>query len=100
MYLEFNSFNYCVLFTDLEISDFVNHTPGLNMRTPGQLISLTSHLSFGSGGGDSTQHTVSSDACENLLDELMQTSTLLLLLFNMYSDSTVHSDLAMNPCLT
>ncbi|KOB66542.1 Uncharacterized protein OBRU01_20955 [Operophtera brumata] len=58
------------------ISDFVNHTPGLNMRTPGQLISLTSHLSFGSGGADSTQHTVSSDACENLLDELKQTSKL------------------------
>ncbi|XP_026758959.1 serine/threonine-protein kinase greatwall isoform X4 [Galleria mellonella] len=38
---------------DLEISDFVNRTPSLNMRTPGQLLSLTSHLSFGSGGGES-----------------------------------------------
>ncbi|XP_034837908.1 serine/threonine-protein kinase greatwall isoform X2 [Maniola hyperantus] len=35
---------------DLEISDFVNCTPSLNMRTPGQLLSLTSHLSFGSAG--------------------------------------------------
>lgn len=69
-----------IIFTDLEISDFVNCTPSLNMRTPGQLLSLTSHLSFGSGGGDSTIHTVSSDACENLLDELKQTSMLLLLL--------------------
>ncbi|XP_038207645.1 serine/threonine-protein kinase greatwall isoform X3 [Zerene cesonia] len=43
---------------DLEISDFVNRTPSLNMRTPGQLLSLTSHLSFGSGGGDSTQTSV------------------------------------------
>ncbi|XP_013135136.1 PREDICTED: serine/threonine-protein kinase greatwall isoform X2 [Papilio polytes] len=48
---------------DLEISDFVNHTPSLNMRTPGQLLSLTSHLSFGSGGGDST-HNSMADACK------------------------------------
>ena len=34
---------------DLEISDFENCTPNLLMRTPGQLLSLTSHLSFGSG---------------------------------------------------
>lgn len=34
---------------DLELSDFENFTPNLNMRTPGQLLSLTSHLSFGSG---------------------------------------------------
>ncbi|KAG6457714.1 hypothetical protein O3G_MSEX010447 [Manduca sexta] len=47
---------------DLEISDFVNCTPSLNMRTPGQLLSLTSHLSFGSGGGDSMQNSaVSTD---------------------------------------
>ncbi|CAH2050327.1 unnamed protein product, partial [Iphiclides podalirius] len=43
---------------DLEISDFVSHTPSLNMRTPGQLLSLTSHLSFGSGGGDSLHNSV------------------------------------------
>ncbi|KAM3967872.1 serine/threonine-protein kinase greatwall [Aphomia sociella] len=60
---------------DLEISDFVNRTPSLNMRTPGQLLSLTSHLSFGSGGGESTQNSIiSGDACENLLDELRETS--------------------------
>ncbi|KAJ8950148.1 hypothetical protein NQ314_008001 [Rhamnusium bicolor] len=34
---------------DLEISDFENCTPNLWTRTPGQLLSLTSHLSFGSG---------------------------------------------------
>ncbi|XP_075971918.1 serine/threonine-protein kinase greatwall isoform X1 [Anticarsia gemmatalis] len=62
---------------DLEISDFVNRTPSLNMRTPGQLLSLTSHLSFGSGGGDSTHNSVmSTDACENLLDALKETSKL------------------------
>ncbi|XP_053610450.1 serine/threonine-protein kinase greatwall isoform X2 [Plodia interpunctella] len=50
---------------DLEISDFVNRTPSLNLRTPGQLLSLTSHISFGSGGGESTQTSiVSVDACK------------------------------------
>ncbi|XP_057662737.1 serine/threonine-protein kinase greatwall [Diorhabda carinulata] len=34
---------------DLEISDFENFTPNICKRTPGQLLSLTSHLSFGSG---------------------------------------------------
>uniref|UniRef100_A0A1A9W4F5 Serine/threonine-protein kinase greatwall n=1 Tax=Glossina brevipalpis TaxID=37001 RepID=A0A1A9W4F5_9MUSC len=33
---------------DLEISDLINCSPNLNTRTPGQLLSLTSHLSFGS----------------------------------------------------
>ncbi|KAL0127869.1 hypothetical protein PUN28_003248 [Cardiocondyla obscurior] len=38
------------LHRDLEISDLVNPmTPSLCTRTPGQLLSLTSHLSFGSG---------------------------------------------------
>lgn len=34
---------------DLEISDLMNCTPNWCARTPGQLLSLTSHLSFGSG---------------------------------------------------
>lgn len=63
------------LFLDLEISDFVNCTPSLNMRTPGQLLSLTSHLSFGSGGGESVQNSITeTETCENLLDEIMETS--------------------------
>lgn len=33
---------------ELEMSDLVNCSPNLNARTPGQLLSLTSHLSFGS----------------------------------------------------
>lgn len=33
---------------DLEISDLTSLSPNLNARTPGQLLSLTSHLSFGS----------------------------------------------------
>lgn len=66
--------------SDLEISDFVNRTPSLNLRTPGQLLSLTSHLSFGSGGGESIHNSVmSTDACENLLDELKETCMILIL---------------------
>lgn len=34
---------------DLEITDFESNTPNICTRTPGQLLSLTSHLSFGSG---------------------------------------------------
>lgn len=34
---------------DLEITDFESNTPNLCTRTPGQLLSLTSHFSFGSG---------------------------------------------------
>jgi serine/threonine-protein kinase greatwall len=33
---------------DLQMSDLINCSPSLNTRTPGQLLSLTSHLSFGS----------------------------------------------------
>lgn len=35
--------------TDLELSDFISSSPCLTTRTPGQLLSLTSHLTFGSG---------------------------------------------------
>lgn len=37
---------YCL---DLELSDFITSSPCLTTRTPGQLLSLTSHLTFGSG---------------------------------------------------
>lgn len=42
---------------DLEISDLMNCTPSLCTRTPGQLLSLTSHLTF-----DSTKMTMSSES--------------------------------------
>ncbi|XP_044754695.1 serine/threonine-protein kinase greatwall [Coccinella septempunctata] len=43
---------------DLEITDFESNTPNLCARTPGQLLSLTSHLSFGSGNSKYvTAHT-------------------------------------------
>ncbi|RZC33864.1 Pkinase domain containing protein [Asbolus verrucosus] len=38
-----------VIIERIIISDFENATPNLCTRTPGQLLSLTSHLSFGSG---------------------------------------------------
>lgn len=31
---------------DLEIADFINNSPNVPTRTPGQLLSLTSHFSF------------------------------------------------------
>ncbi|RZC42411.1 Pkinase and/or Kinase-like domain containing protein [Asbolus verrucosus] len=51
---------------DLEISDFENATPNLCTRTPGQLLSLTSHLSFGSG--NSRQHDDSGANLERRTD--------------------------------
>lgn len=72
------------MIADLEISDFVNRTPSLNLRTPGQLLSLTSHLSFGSGGKETTYHSEgsieqSSLKGENLLDELIEIETSMKL---------------------
>ncbi|KAJ8735520.1 hypothetical protein PYW07_007140 [Mythimna separata] len=66
---------------DLEISDFVNCTPSLNMRTPGQLLSLTSHFSF--GASDNTHTSVmSTDACENLLHAFKKNESKLKNLFD------------------
>lgn len=45
---------------DLEISDILHRTPNLCTRTPGQLLSLTSHLSFGSANGSKYHADVSS----------------------------------------
>ena len=52
------------LHRDLEISDLVNCTPSLCTRTPGQLLSLTSHLTFDSG----LRSTISGDSSSNLLN--------------------------------
>ncbi|XP_012272268.1 serine/threonine-protein kinase greatwall [Orussus abietinus] len=69
------------LHRDLEISDLVNCTPSLCTRTPGQLLSLTSHLSFGSGqkSNDSSQSnqldsSSRSNPAVNLLPVLQQSS--------------------------
>ncbi|KAI4489966.1 hypothetical protein M0804_004148 [Polistes exclamans] len=54
------------LHRDLEISDLVNCTPSLCTRTPGQLLSLTSHLSFGSGQ-QSVNDSISSNESSNAI---------------------------------
>lgn len=48
---------------DLEISDLMNCTPSLCTRTPGQLLSLTSHLTF-----DSSKMTMSSESSVSVLN--------------------------------
>lgn len=65
------------LHRDLEISDLVNCTPSLCTRTPGQLLSLTSHLSFGSGQRSTSESNLSDKSTlgVNLLPALQQNST-------------------------
>jgi serine/threonine-protein kinase greatwall len=52
---------------DLEISDLMNCSPNINARTPGQLLSLTSHLSFGSRDGKMS--TNESSKSSNMISE-------------------------------
>ncbi|XP_030765572.1 serine/threonine-protein kinase greatwall [Sitophilus oryzae] len=66
---------------DLEFSDFENCTPNMWARTPGQLLSLTSHLSFGSGNSKfiSSNHNNSSVFCNSFDNSVLKesnTSTL------------------------
>lgn len=68
-------FSFC--FLDLELSDFIASSPCLTTRTPGQLLSLTSHLTFGSGepkfrNRSTTDHTV---APYNLMNAINRQST-------------------------
>ncbi|XP_076233543.1 serine/threonine-protein kinase greatwall [Calliopsis andreniformis] len=65
------------LHRDLEISDLVNCTPSLCTRTPGQLLSLTSHLSFGSGQRSTSESNLSSESMPsvNLLSALQKNCT-------------------------
>ncbi|EFN86240.1 serine/threonine-protein kinase greatwall [Harpegnathos saltator] len=65
------------LHRDLEISDLVNCTPSLCARTPGQLLSLTSHLSFGSAQKSINESNLSdsSTPAMNLLSALQRNST-------------------------
>ncbi|CAK9813862.1 Serine/threonine-protein kinase greatwall [Anthophora quadrimaculata] len=65
------------LHRDLEISDLINCTPSLCTRTPGQLLSLTSHLSFGSGqrSPSESNHSDRSTAGVNLLSALQRNCT-------------------------
>lgn len=65
------------LHRDLEISDLVNPTtPSLCTRTPGQLLSLTSHLSFGSGQKSNCESNLSDRSTPlNLLSALQRNCT-------------------------
>lgn len=45
LYIIGNIINFGI-FIDLEITDFMNNSPNVPTRTPGQLLSLTSHFSF------------------------------------------------------
>lgn len=49
---------------DLELSDLINGSPNLNARTPGQLLSLTSHLSFGSNEKKTASRSVKGEASQ------------------------------------
>ncbi|XP_077278418.1 serine/threonine-protein kinase greatwall isoform X1 [Temnothorax americanus] len=67
------------LHRDLEISDLVNSmTPSMCTRTPGQLLSLTSHLSFGSGQKSTNESNLSdrSTPAMNLLSALQRNCNL------------------------
>ncbi|KAG5321247.1 GWL kinase, partial [Pseudoatta argentina] len=67
------------LHRDLEISDLVNPmTPSLCTRTPGQLLSLTSHLSFGSAQKSTNESNFSdrSTPAMNLLSALQRNCNL------------------------
>lgn len=68
------------LHRDLEISDLVNCTPSLCARTPGQLLSLTSHLSFGSGQRSTSDSNLSDRSTPgiNLLSALQRNCTRII----------------------
>lgn len=61
---------------DLEISDIMHRTPNLCARTPGQLLSLTTHLSFGSANGSKYLADVSN--CSSVLQNDTSAPTKIL----------------------
>lgn len=86
---------------DLEISDLVNCTPSLCTRTPGQLLSLTSHLSFGSGNKCSFDANLLDSSGEivtakNLLHDLEKNGTNIrrILSINSINESADYSKLS------
>lgn len=74
-------FNFYYLSLDLELSDFITTSPCLTTRTPGQLLSLTSHLTFGSGEPKfrTTEHTTASYNLMNAINR--QSMDFYLVLF-------------------
>lgn len=75
---------------DLEISDFQNWTPTLYLRTPGQLLSLTSHLSFGSGNNGQAISSISNIGSTKLDSSI--TSPALLTARSDFDISSTHPD--------
>lgn len=70
---------------DLEISDFENWTPNLCTRTPGQLYSLTSHLSFGSGNSKFLSTNAMHSELESDLSSSIRMNSVLQETPNCYS---------------
>lgn len=87
---------------DLEMSDFENNTPNLCTRTPGQLLSLTSHLSFGSGNSRYVSVSAESDyvsessADINKYDSAITSSVLREHNINSLSQQVAKSDLSVS----
>lgn len=83
---------------DLEITDFENFTPNFCTRTPGQLLSLTSHLSFGSGN---SRHITSQhfSLSENKIENIVKSDSLILrernkIDFNSSLNASCHSSIS------
>lgn len=70
--------HFILFYLDLELSDFITSSPCLQTRTPGQLLSLTSHLTFGSGEPKSRNRS-------NLMHAINRQSKHFFLLFPKFS---------------
>lgn len=80
-----NGFHFFGISIDLELSDFITTSPCLTTRTPGQLLSLTSHLTFGSGEPKfrTTDHTTASYNLMNAINR--QSMAFISLTLNRYT---------------
>ncbi|XP_060534562.1 serine/threonine-protein kinase greatwall [Cylas formicarius] len=81
---------------DLEIADFDNSTPNLCTRTPGQLLSLTSHFSFGSGNSKYPRVSNNNDHSEFLPDSFSSEMDSSVLHLNHTSTLGKHTTLELN----
>lgn len=72
---------------DLEISDLVNFSPSIQShRTPGQLLSLTSHLSFGS------EKRLGNTKTSNLMRAMTQSNFIIQNIFDALTQPPSHSN--------
>lgn len=77
---------------DLEMSDLINGSPNLNTRTPGQLLSLTSHLSFGSQTKPRVTHEMSKIAQKEQHEHSSEDSENSALAMNFNDKQTFDDD--------